>query len=63
VITGRVLRTLYQSRVFAQTLISDPSGRYFMLLSDNSPQLNGWIDRGRIVPLAPSDGSVIYETW
>lgn len=67
VTSGRVLRTLYQSHtVFAQTLVSDPSGSHFILLSDNSPQLNGWIDRGRIVPLAPSDRnviSVIYETW
>ena len=68
--TGRHPRILY--RMFTgngftyQFFSSDPSGRYLIL--DAGPArgalANGWIDQGRLVPLAPANGaSVLYETW
>ena len=67
--TGRQLRVLFQMRTgngFLYRFVNaDPSGRY--LLFDAGPTtatVNGWIGHGRLIPLAPSDGSnLVNETW
>jgi hypothetical protein len=70
--TGRVLRVLYQVHTgsrfagfFERFFSSDPSGRYLILdAGAGNARVNGWIDHGRLVPLAPADGNApVYETW
>jgi hypothetical protein len=67
--SGRQLRVLFQMRTgngFLYRFVNaDPSGRY--VLFDAGPTtatVNGWIDHGRLVPLAPPDGSnLVNEAW
>lgn len=66
VITGGVLRVLGQvhTAYAPTTFASDPSGRYFIVVvSDGHGARNGWIDHGRLVPLAPSGSDVQQEAW
>jgi hypothetical protein len=72
VATGRVLRVLYQTRsgtafqgIFERFFSADPSGRYLILdAGAGSARVNGWIDHGRLVRLAPANGNApVYETW
>jgi hypothetical protein len=67
--TGTQLRVRYQldtgNGFFYRFFGADPSGRY--LLIDGGPTsgtVNGWIDGGQLVRLAPANGSnVFYEAW
>lgn len=72
VITGRVLRVLYRVRTgtryqgfFERFFSADPSGRYLILdAGAGNARVNGWINHGRLVPLAPANGNnAIYEAW
>ncbi len=51
--------------IFERFFSADPSGRYLILdAGKGNARVNGWIDHGRLVPLAPADGNApIYETW
>ena len=66
---GRQLRVLFQMRTgngFLYRFVNaDPSGRYVLFdAGPTSATVNGWIGHGRLVPLAPSDGSnLVNETW
>lgn len=68
-VTGRQLCVLYRMNTgngFAyQFFGADPTGRYFLLdAGPTTATVNGWIDHGRLIPLAPSDGSnLASETW
>ena len=44
---------------------ADPSGRYLLLdAGPTSGTVNGWIDRGRLIQLAPATGDAIFsEAW
>ena len=63
--TGKVLNKLYQVRtgtrfegIDMRSFGSDPTGRFLMLNAADSPTskwVNGWIDHGRLVKLAPVD--------
>ncbi len=65
-------RVLYQVHsgtrfqgIFERFFSSDPSGRYLILdAGAGTARVNGWIDHGRLVPLAPRNGNAPdYETW
>ena len=63
---GQQPRVLYQAHGnFQRFFSSDPSGRYLILdASAETAHVNGWIDHGRLIPLAPANGNaVIYESW
>jgi hypothetical protein len=71
-VTGRALRVLYQTHTgsqyqgfFERFFSWDPSGRFLILdAGQGNARVNGWIDRGRLVPLTPADGNApVYETW
>ena len=69
--SGKVVRVLYRafgtaSQDFLSSFFSsDPTGRYFILAGGaGKAQVNGWINRGHLVPLPPVDGpSLQYEAW
>jgi hypothetical protein len=71
--TGKRLREFYRVRtgtrfegVFLRSFSSDPTGRFFILDAGagGKQRINGWIDHGRIVPLAPADGNAAgTEVW
>jgi hypothetical protein len=70
--TGQQPRVLYQVHsgtrsqgIFERFFSSDPSGRYLILdAGAGNARVNGWIDHGRLVPLAPANGNIPeYETW
>lgn len=65
--TGKQLRVLYRMPTgnggSYQFVSIDPSGRYLLFDAGPSGGTNGWINRGRLVPLKPSGGSVSYEAW
>ncbi len=70
--TGQQPRVLYQVHsgtrrqgIFERLFSSDPSGRYLILdAGAGNARVNGWIDRGRLVPLAPANGNAPeFETW
>ena len=70
--TGRGVRVLYQAQsgsrfqgIFERFFSSDPSGRYLILdAGRGNARVSGWIDHGRLVPLAPANGKVpVYEAW
>jgi hypothetical protein len=64
--SGQQPRVLYQARSnFERYFSADPSGRYLMLdAGAGKARVNGWIDHGRLLPLAPANGNaVIYGTW
>jgi hypothetical protein len=67
--SGRQLRVLFQMRTgngFLYRFVSaDPSGRYVLFdAGPTSATVNGWIGHGRLIPLAPSDGSnLVSEAW
>jgi len=67
--SGRQLRVLFQMRTgngFLYRFVNaDPSGRYLLFdVGPTTATVNGWIYRGRLIPLAPSDGSnLVNETW
>lgn len=67
--TGRQLRVLYQMQTgngFLYRFVgADPTGRYFLFdAGPTTATVNGWIDHGRLIPLAPSDGSnLVNEAW
>jgi hypothetical protein len=70
VATGRVIRVLFRASFattdgFGFSASPDPSGRYIILTYGPSrAKRNGWLDHGRLVPLAPATGAQIgYETW
>jgi hypothetical protein len=75
VATGRVIRVLFlasfpRTFAFGGSASSDPSGRYLILTYGPSPSpsvgwLNGWLDHGRLAPLAPAHAKTMpgYETW
>jgi hypothetical protein len=65
-------RVLYQVQsgsrfagIFFRFFSADPSGRYLILdAGAGSKRVNGWIDHGRLVPLAPANGNIPeYEAW
>lgn len=69
--SGRI-RVLYQVHsgtpfegVFERFFGTDPTGRYLILdAGTGKARINGWIDHGRLRPLAPANGDdVSYETW
>jgi hypothetical protein len=62
--TSQPSRVLYQgSGGGARFFSTDPSGRYVMLnVNAGKARLNGWIDHGRLVPLAPGNGA-FDGTW
>ena len=71
-VTGRVLRVLYQTRTgsqyqgfFERFFSWDPSGRFLILdAGRGNARVNGWIDHGRLVPLTPANGNApFYEAW
>jgi hypothetical protein len=45
--------------------VSAPDGQYLLLdTGPTSGTINGWIDEGRLVPLAPADGDNVFcEVW
>jgi hypothetical protein len=70
--TGGRQRVLYQAQsgsrnagIFFRFFSADPSRRYFILdAARGSARVNGWIDHGKLVPLAPADGNApAYEAW
>ena len=67
--SGRLVRVLFQMRTgngFLYRFVNaDPSGRFFLFnAGPTTATVNGWIDHGRLIPLAPADGSnVVSETW
>lgn len=70
--TGRVIRVLYRTRtgtpfegVFLRFFSADPSVRYLILdAGAGNARLNGWIDHGKLVPLAPANGNAANnEVW
>ncbi len=70
--SGRQPSVLYQAHTgsrfagfFERFFSADPSGRYLILdAGAGKARVNGWIDHGRLVPLAPANGNIpIYETW
>jgi len=70
--TGGGERVLYQARsgsrnagIFFRFFSADASRRYLILdAGAGSKRVNGWIDHGRLVPLAPANGNYPeYETW
>jgi hypothetical protein len=68
-VTGRQLRVLYRmltgNGFMYRFFGADPSGRFFLFdAGPTTATVNGWIDHGRLIPLAPSDGSnLVNETW
>ncbi len=50
---------------FGDRVSSDPSGRYFIVIYGNPTGMhNGWLRRGRLVPLTPAVAPAgLYETW
>jgi hypothetical protein len=79
VATGRQLGVLYRRHMGPTsqfigapdflTLSADDAGQHWLLDggisggSDYDNGLNGWIDRGRLVPLPPRDGSAASQAW
>jgi hypothetical protein len=78
VATGKVTGVLYRRELGSTdtTIISpdpialypDATGRHWMLNSavcgySCQSAFNGWLDHGELVPLQPSDGKVVDETW
>jgi hypothetical protein len=67
--TGKQLRVLYRmytgNGFFYRLVSADPSGRYILFnAGPTKASVNGWIDRGRLIPLKPASGSNIFsETW
>jgi hypothetical protein len=71
--TGKIIRILFRAALPSITGFyvtgpgpsSDPSGRYIIVIyDDQGVNRNGWIDRGRLVPLAPAVAPAgLYETW
>jgi hypothetical protein len=68
-VTGNTIRVLYRvitgNGFTYRFFSSDPSGRYLLLIAGpTTATVNGWIDHGRLVPLAPADGNgVLNEIW
>jgi hypothetical protein len=69
---GQQPRVLYQVHsgtryqgIFERFFSADPSGRYLLLdAGAGNARVNGWIDHGRLVPLAPANGNAPeFETW
>lgn len=66
--TGKTMRVLYKQRTgngFSYRLMSpDPTGK-FVLFDAGPPRgaVNGWIDRGKLIPLKPQDDSAGEEVW
>jgi hypothetical protein len=69
---GQQPRVLYQVHsgtryqgIFERFFSADPSGRYLILdAGAGNARVNGWIDHGRLVPLAPANGNAPdFETW
>jgi hypothetical protein len=71
VATGRVIRIPFLATFrsttggFGSRASSDPSGRYIIVIYGTSAHTrNGWIDHGRLVPLAPAVAPQgLSETW
>ena len=78
VATGELLRVLYQRQlgvgsipVYAipdpLSLVPDGAGQHWLLdlgfCVDCGTGFNGLIDRGTLVPLQPTGGSLVYEAW
>lgn len=71
--TGRAPKVLYKVHTdfqgpYLEKFTSDPTGRFLIIDAKTSATgkglVNGWIDHGRLVPLAPADGfSAIDEAW
>ncbi len=68
--TGTVIRILFRAAFtprsnYGAVVSSDPSARYIIVIYGNSTaRRNGWLDRGRLVPLAPATATqALYETW
>jgi hypothetical protein len=66
--TGKQVRVLYRMSTgngFSYRLFSvDPTGRWMLLdAGPTTGMVNGWIDRGKLIPLKPSGDNVILEAW
>jgi hypothetical protein len=66
--TGRRQRVLYRlgtGNGFTYTCVSvDATSRWLLFdAGPNSGERNGWIDRGRLIPLRPAGNTVAYEAW
>jgi len=50
---------------FERFFASDPSGRYLILdAGQGKARVNGWINRGHLVPLTPRNGNLVdLEAW
>jgi hypothetical protein len=76
--TGKLLGVLYR-RDLGDTsevngvpdplaLMPDPGGQHWLLnvgicSGSCTTGINGWIDQGTLVPVAPTDGRLAYEAW
>jgi hypothetical protein len=66
--TGRLQRVLYRlgpARQFGYRFVTvDPTSRWLLVDAGSSPHMvNGWVDRGHLVPLRPAGVDVEYEAW
>jgi hypothetical protein len=66
--TGKPVSFLYKlttgNSLIYRFTSSDPSGRYLLFDAGPNNAYNGWIDQGKLVPLAPANGTNLsYETW
>ncbi len=76
--TGKLLRVLYQRRLGDTSgvngvpdplaLVPDAAGQHWLLnvgicSGHCDTGANGWINRGKLVPLRPTDGRLADETW
>jgi hypothetical protein len=76
--SGQLLSVLYRRELGKPSLVigvpdplalmPDPAGQHWLLnvsICSNActTGLNGWIDRGTLVPLAPTDRMPAYEAW
>jgi hypothetical protein len=76
--TGKLLRVLYRRELGDTSgvngvpdplaLMPDPAGQHWLLnggicAGSCTTGFNGWIDHGTLVPLAPTNGRLAYETW
>jgi hypothetical protein len=76
--TGKLLRVLYRHQLGDTSgvngvpdplaLMPDAAGQHWLLnvgicSGSCTTGLNGWIDRGTLVPLPPTDGRLAYEAW
>ena len=76
--TGQLLRVLYRRELGDTSevnlvpdplaLMPDPAGQHWLLnvgicSGSCTTGINGWIDDGTLVPVAPADGRLAYEAW